>query len=131
MSYGLRGVRVLILEDHEDSRLGYEALFSHQGARVLGAASAEEALEQVAGFQPDVIVSDLSLPRVDGFAFIRTLRKWPAERGGRCPAVALSGLGPGERASALADGYQAFVVKPADPQHLVSLMSELVRRESH
>jgi CheY-like chemotaxis protein len=131
MSSGLRGVRVLILEDHEDSRLGYEALLSHQGARVLAAASAEEALEQVAGFQPDIIVSDLSLPRVDGFAFIRTLRRWPAERGGRCPAVALSGMGPTERATALADGYQAFVVKPADPQHLVNLLTELAQRGSH
>jgi CheY-like chemotaxis protein len=128
----LRGVRVLILEDHEDSRLGYEALFSHQGARVLGTASAEEALEKLSSFRPDVILSDLSLPRVDGFAFIRTLRKFPPERGGRCPAVALSGrTGPVERASALADGYQAFVAKPADPQQLVSLMSELAHRESH
>ena len=128
----LRGVRVLILEDHEDSRLGYEALFSHQGARVLGTASAEEALEKLSSFRPDVILSDLTLPRVDGFTFIRTLRNWPAEQGGLCPAVALSGRSaPGDRDSALAHGYQAFVVKPADPQHLVSLMSELVRGESH
>src|SRR5262245_54563545 len=131
MSSRLQGVRVLVLEDHEDSRLGYETLFKHQGARVMGASSAEEALEQISTFRPDVIISDLSLPRVDGFAFIRRLRGSPPEQGGLCPAVALSGLGPAERSSALAEGFQAVVVKPADPQHLLKLMSELVRRGSH
>jgi CheY-like chemotaxis protein len=131
MEARLQGVRVLVLEDHEDSRLGYEALLRHQGARVCGAADAEEALQQISTFQPDVIISDLSLPRVDGFAFIRRLRGSPPEQGGRCPAVALSGLGPAERSSALAEGFQAVLVKPADPQQLLRLMSELVGRGSH
>lgn len=128
MTSRLQGVRVLVLEDHEDSRLGYETLFKHQGARVMGTSNAEEALEQISTFQPDVIISDLSLPRVDGFAFIRRLRAYPAEQGGRCPAVALSGLGAAERSSALAVGFQAVVMKPADPQQLLRLMSELVHR---
>ncbi len=124
MSLRLQGIRVLVIEDHEDSRAGYELLFGHEGARVQGAASAEEALAAIPAFQPHVLLSDLGLPEMDGLAFIRRLRSWPADRGGHCPAIALSGS-PEARASALAVGYQAYVIKPADPLQLVGLIREL------
>jgi CheY-like chemotaxis protein len=90
------------------------------------AASAQDALRILDSWQPDIIVSDIGMPDVDGYEFVRALRSRPAEQGGRIPALALSAFARGEdRKLALASGYQAHIAKPVEPADLVAAITRL------
>src|SRR4029079_6321127 len=86
----LEALRVMVVDDEEDERLLLEDVFRSRGASVAIAASAREALDALAEFRPDVLVSDIAMPDCDGYSFIRTVRALPPESGGRTPAVALT-----------------------------------------
>lgn len=120
----LEGVRVLVVDDEDDAReLLSEALASY-GATVETAASAEECLEVLNRFGPDVLVSDIAMPGEDGYALIRRVR-----RGGRArnvPAVALTAFArPEDVARAKAAGFQKHVAKPVEPKALARTVREL------
>jgi CheY-like chemotaxis protein len=100
---------------------------AQRGAEVRTAASAREALDAVAEAPPDVLLSDIGLPGEDGFALLRAVRRLPAERGGRTPAVALTGYARSEdRDHALAAGFDAHLAKPVELGDLVTLLASLV-----
>jgi CheY-like chemotaxis protein len=76
--------------------------------------------------RPDVLVSDIGMPNVDGYMMIRRIRSLPPERGGRTPAIALTAYArdeDGERA--FAAGFQAHVSKPVEPWKIISLVANL------
>jgi CheY-like chemotaxis protein len=76
-----------------------------------------------------VLVSDIGMPRIDGYEMLRTLRSRRPEDGGRIPAVALTAYASAEdRERALAAGYQRHLTKPIDPADLVDAVAELVDR---
>src|SRR6266851_342869 len=83
VAQGLRldGVRVLLVEDDEDTREVLTLGLELQGAEVQAVGCARDALRAVDGFVPHVILSDIGLPDEDGLALIRKLRKLPASRG--------------------------------------------------
>ncbi|HEU5321594.1 MAG TPA: response regulator, partial [Methylomirabilota bacterium] len=88
-----------------------------------------EALEILAGWRPDVIVSDIEMPEADGFAFIRRLRALPAEQGGAVPAVAITAHGSlQDRLVTLAAGFQMHVPKPVEPAELVAVVANVARQ---
>jgi CheY-like chemotaxis protein len=100
---------------------------SERKATVETVASVDEALEALARFRPDAIVSDLAMPEQDGYAFIRQLRARDAAAGGRTPAIALTAYTRIEdRARALAAGYSMFVGKPVEPRELVRVIASLI-----
>ncbi|GAA4858470.1 GAF domain-containing protein [Luteimonas vadosa] len=125
----LQAATLLVVDDDPDTRTILGQLLERHGARVERAASAREALEALASLRPDAIVSDVGMPGMDGFAFMRQVRKLPVEQGGRAPAVALTAFASSQdRTRALMAGYQAHVAKPFEAQELLATIGSLLRR---
>ncbi|MGG1944123.1 response regulator [Trinickia sp. NRRL B-1857] len=125
----LAGLRVLVLEDEPDARELVERVLQERGATTLAFASASEALDACAVEAPDVIVSDIGLPGVDGYEFIRRLRTSEGQRGRSTPAAALTAFARSEdRRRALLAGYQTHLAKPVDPLELVVVVAALAGR---
>ena len=125
----LEGVRVLLVEDDLNTRESLGTLLKQRGARVTATESAAEGLRALEREPPDVLVSDLGMPHEDGFALIRKVRALGQGRGGRVPAVALTGYASAEtRARALSEGYDVHLPKPADPEELTALIARLGTR---
>ncbi|MGN6316263.1 response regulator [Trinickia sp.] len=125
----LAGLRVLVLEDEPDARELVERVLQERGATTLVFGSALEALNACAIEAPDVIVSDIGLPGVDGYEFIRRLRMSEAQRGRTTPAAALTAFARSEdRRRALLAGFQTHLAKPIDPLELVVVVAALAGR---
>ena len=125
----LEGLRVLVLEDEPDARELVERVLQERGATTLAFASAPEALEACKAHAPDVIVSDIGLPGIDGYEFIRRLRSSEAQRGRTTPAAALTAFARSEdRRRALLAGFQTHLAKPVDPLELVVVVAALAGR---
>jgi signal transduction histidine kinase len=122
----LSGLRILVVDDQQDSRAFLGTLLQNQGATVCSAGSAPEALQTFARERPDVVVSDIAMPGEDGYDLIRQLRALPARDGGHTPAVALTAYVRNEDvAAALAAGYQRHVKKPVIVSELIGAVAEL------
>ena len=77
-----------------------------------------------------MIVSDLGMAGQDGYDLIRLLRARPAEKGGKVPAVAVTGYAnPGDRQRALAAGYSNHVAKPIDPRSVANAVARAAKRD--
>ena len=125
----LKGVSVLAVDDNQDARELVRSLLESRGARVRLAASAEEALAALAEERPDVLVSDLGMPEMDGYALIRAVRVREPGEGGDVPAVAVTAYArEAERDEALAAGFQRHLVKPVNARELVEAVALLARR---
>jgi signal transduction histidine kinase/ActR/RegA family two-component response regulator len=125
----LSGLRVLVCEDDIDCRELLQEVLSNEGATVRVAAAAAEALDHLREFRPDVLVSDIGLPLVDGYALIRQIRQLGEQQGGRTPAIALTAYAGGEDARrAFSAGYQLHVTKPVDPDELATRVANLAGR---
>lgn len=127
----LDGLRVLVVDDHRDSRELIGTILSEGGAAVRLAGSADEALQRLQQWQADVLVSDLGMPGLDGFDLIRAVRAQEevAEPSPRLVAMALSAYASAEdRARALGAGFQDYAPKPIDPTDLVALVARMARR---
>ena len=116
----LLGVRVLFVEDDEDTRDMVTFAIGQYGAIVEAVASVREALDRLDAFQPDLLLSDIGLPEEDGYELMRLLRS----QGRRIPSIALTAYARAEdRQSALSAGYWHHVGKPVDIAELVSTIS--------
>jgi CheY-like chemotaxis protein len=121
-AHTLRPLRILIVEDHEDAAdslattlglLGHEARIALDGPRALALIDA---------FAPEVVISDLGLPGMDGFELCRQLRERPGL--GQVLLIALSGYGRDEdRSRALDAGFDHHLVKPPDMNQLLTLLA--------
>ncbi len=121
----LSGVKVLLVEDGERTRIALAQLLAAQGANVRAEASAKEGLEAFKIFKPDVLVSDIAMPQEDGHSLMRKIRGLCKEEGGDTPAVALTAYAePRERDEAFASGFQEYLNKPVD----VSTLSDTILR---
>jgi PAS domain S-box-containing protein len=122
----LDGLRLLVVDDEEDALVLVGEVLREQGAEVHCAASALEALARFEEIRPDVIVSDIGMPGVDGLSLIRQIRALTPQQGGRTPAVALTAYARTEEAQrAFAAGYQMHVAKPVEPAHLATVVANL------
>lgn len=120
-------VRVLIVEDEPDAREFLAELLTARGARVDVAGSVAEAYENLRRRVPDVIVSDIGMPDVDGYQFARGLRALPVEQGGRTPLVALTAYtSPQDKRRAFDAGYNHHLPKPVDIDELVRALGQMV-----
>jgi CheY-like chemotaxis protein len=122
----LDGLRIVVIDDEEDALVLVGETLRERGAEVHCVASPEDALDRVADVLPDVIVSDIGMPQMDGYSLIRKIRALPGERGGRTPAVALTAYARSEDAQrAFAAGFQMHVSKPVEPVELATVVANL------
>jgi PAS domain S-box-containing protein len=122
----LPATRVLVVDDDPDAVELVHQLLTNAGAVVQTARSAGEALQRLANFQPQVLVSDIGMPDVDGYGLIRRVRSLEPSHGGRTPAVALTAYAGGDDAErCLASGFQGHLAKPVDPDLLVRVVADL------
>ena len=124
----LAGLRILIVDDEEDSREYLRTLLEGCKASVLAAACVAEGFEVLKRERPDILVSDIGMPEEDGYAFIRKVRALSREAGGRTPAVALTAYARVEdRTRVLLAGFQSHVPKPVEPVELLAVLASLAR----
>jgi CheY-like chemotaxis protein len=120
----LHGLRVLVVDDDADARDAVRAVLEDSGAEVIAFASASEALAEIKNVRPDVLVSDIAMPGLDGYELIRHVRA--GGRGARTRAIAITAhTGPDVRARVLAAGFDACVTKPLEADALIALLGAL------
>jgi PAS domain S-box-containing protein len=118
--------RVLLVDDDEDAREVAVVGLERAGFELRAVGNARDALAVLDQWQADVVVSDIGMPGVDGYEFIRMLRARPPERGGRVAALALTAFARLEDAvRARSSGYQGHVAKPVSPEELAAAVSRL------
>jgi two-component system, cell cycle response regulator DivK len=116
---------VLLVDDSEDNREVYAQYLTFNGFRVEIAVDGIEAVEKAASLCPDVIVMDLSLPRLDGWEATRQIKTSPATS--RIPVIALTGHAVSEsKRKAQEVGCSGYLTKPCLPDVLVSEIRRLV-----
>jgi PAS domain S-box-containing protein len=126
----LTGVSVLVVDDDRDARELILRILTDCHARVRIAASAREAFEALQADLPDLLISDLGMPEVDGFELLSWVRALPRDRGGLLPAVALTAFARSEdRLRALEAGFSSHISKPVEPSELIAAVGSLVRPE--
>lgn len=142
----LAGVRVLLVEDDDDSRNLLSLVLNRFGADVVAASSSAEALDSFKQRTPDVVISDIGMAEEDGYELIRKLRMLPLQGSllpasadpaltahhsslrSLVPAIALTGYATlKDRERVLAAGYQLHLAKPVEPEELVAAIVELIR----
>jgi CheY-like chemotaxis protein len=126
----LDGIRVLAVDDEEDSLTLLREILETAGAQVTSVASSQEALDVVEKMAPCVIIADIGLPGMDGFELIRRIRQWPERSIREVPAAALTAYARSEdRERALRSGFQMHLAKPIDPGALVAAVAAIARRQ--
>ena len=128
-THALSGLRILLVDDDEDALQLLSMLLGKHGAEVTAATSASAALAQLEQVRPDVFVSDVGMPDVDGYELMRMVRVLEAGLGWRTPALALTAYaGEGDRQLALSAGFDEHVAKPVEPETLVSAIATLAEK---
>ena len=119
--------RVLLVEDFADVLYILQLELEWMGYEVHTAADAEAGLEIALRVRPDIIVSDLGMPGIDGFEFLRRIRQIPELVS--VPAIALTGAAmERDRQQALAVGFAAHVTKPVEAAELGNRIEQLTAR---
>ncbi|MBF2076424.1 MAG: response regulator [Synechococcales cyanobacterium C42_A2020_086] len=123
----LQGVRVLVVDDDADMREYAAYVLQQAGANVTLATSAGEALAKLSRVKPDVLVSDIGMSNVDGYALLRQIRSLVPELGGQVPAIAVTAYaGEYDQQRAQEAGFQLHVPKPVDPEVLIRAVVSLL-----
>lgn len=126
-SLPLTGVRVLVVDDDADSRDFITFVLEQDGAFVIAVSSAFEALQTLAEVKPDVLVSDIGMPDMDGYMLIHQVRTWTPEQGGQIPAIALTAFAKNDdQQKALKAGFQMHLPKPLNPKELIAAIAQLI-----
>jgi len=129
-STSLEGVRVLVVDDEADARALIERVLQECEAKVTTAGSAKEAFEYVEREAPDILLSDIGMPKEDGYSLMRRIRNLSGGAS-QIPAIALTAYARAEdRAKALQAGYQLHLAKPVEPVKLIAMVASLVRPAS-
>ena len=116
--------RILIVEDEENARAGYEALLRKWGYTVLGVASAEDALERIPEFQPSLVIADVELPGMNGLELLAHLDDLQ-----NLPAIVITGRGSDDRAvAAIEAGAFWYIEKPLKAPVLRALLDRALGR---
>jgi CheY-like chemotaxis protein len=125
----LAGLKILVVEDQPDARDLITRVLEDCGADTIAASNAGDALVLLEAERPDVLVTDIGMPGVDGFALLRQIRALGPARGGRVPAIALTAFARSEdRTRALRAGFLVHVSKPVDPAELAATVASVARR---
>lgn len=126
----LQGLRVLLVEDDEDSRDMLGDFLEFSGAQVETAQDAELGFAAIERFAPDVLLSDIGLPGEDGYAFMRRCRNHPSLGVRLTPAVAVTAYcRPQDVEKSREAGFNAHASKPLDLVRLTATIVQLARKD--
>ncbi|MBW4490716.1 MAG: response regulator [Trichocoleus desertorum ATA4-8-CV12] len=128
-SSGLQGIKVLVVDDTVDMREYVAFVLEQEGAEVVTAASAAEAIAAFAQFQLDVLLSDIGMPDMDGYMLMQQVRQL-SPPGGQIPAIALTAYaGEINQQQAIAAGFQQHIAKPIESAALIAAIVDLLNPE--
>ena len=117
----LTGMTVLLVDDDADTREVVTRILKDVGAEVIPASTGPEALSVLDAQRPDVVVSDISMPEIDGYELLRQIRAREAPEGPATPTIALTAFARDEdRGRVLAAGFEAHVTKPVEAADLIA-----------
>lgn len=129
----LRQLKILIVDDDPDATAMLHIILGDRGATLCAASQVDHALEMVASFQPDVLISDIGMVGKDGYDLIRELRRReaqavPSPEARRLPAIALTSFArDSDRLQAINAGFDAHCPKPLRPLNLIKQIVSLLR----
>ena len=126
----LSGITVLVVDDDVDTLELVKLVLGKCGATVMTCSSAAgRCLKRLPEGRPDVLITDIGMPEMDGYSLIKQVRTLPPEQGGQTPAVALTAFARSEdRRRAMLSGFDIHVSKPVEPGELVAVVARLARR---
>ena len=125
--HNLQHVHVLVVEDDPDTRDLVATTLQQFGAKVTVEPSAAVALTALSQFRPDIIISDIGMPDMDGYMLMQQIRE--ATQTSQIPAIALTAyISEADQQKALAVGFQMHLAKPIEPTQLVEAVSTLLQR---
>lgn len=123
----LEGIAVLTIDDDQDSRTLLKTTLNQAGAAVIEATSGEEALEIFETVCPDVVLTDLRMPEMDGYQLLERIRALEPDHGGLVPVIAVTAFQRLEDYSkALEPGFDFFLVKPVNPDELIRATADVL-----
>jgi CheY-like chemotaxis protein len=126
LAKALNGLRILLVEDEPDARELIAILLQGSGATVEAVESATHALQRLPLFSPDVLVSDIGLPRESGYDLIRQIRAMASDIN-KIPAIALTAFATeNDRKMSLSAGFQAHLAKPVEPSDLLNTIKVVI-----
>jgi PAS domain S-box-containing protein len=129
-SHPLSGLQILVVDDDADSRDFVTFVLEQEGAQVTAVSSAVETLKTLAYTQPNLLISDIGMPEMDGYMLMRQIRTLLPGRKSQVPAIALTAYaGEYDQQQALSAGFQAHITKPTDPDQLVAIVARLAQKE--
>jgi signal transduction histidine kinase len=125
----LMGIRLLVVDDDPGARELISGMLEGFGAQVSAAENGRVALTSLLAQRPDILIADLGMPEMDGYALIEQVRALDPAFGGRTPAVAVTAYAsPQDRLRALQAGYQNHVAKPVEAEELAIVIASLAGR---
>ncbi|WP_392535007.1 response regulator [Nostoc sp. C117] len=122
------GLKIVVVDDDPDSLELVSFILEQHGATITAVSSAIEVLEILAQLKPDLLVSDIGMPEMDGYMLLRQIRSLSPEQGGQILAIALTAYaGEGNEQQAIKAGFQAHITKPIDPAQLITTIANLIQ----
>jgi CheY-like chemotaxis protein len=121
----LKILRVLVVDDNNDDLGLLQFILEEHNVQVTAVTSAYEALNKITLFKPDIVISDIQMPVVDGYSLISKIRNLN-QHGKTVPAIALTTNTSSEaRNKAINAGFSTYLTKPFDSDELISVVSNL------
>jgi CheY-like chemotaxis protein len=122
----LKSIKVVAVDDNADSRELLKLILRNSNAEAVVVGSGREALATIKNVHPDIIISDLSMPEMDGYELLENVRRLDPEFG-QLPVIAFTAAVRNEdRVSTRRAGFQAHLAKPVDPNELVTTILAFV-----
>ena len=116
----LADLKIVVVEDHDDARRYLDLFLGQLGAKVRVARNAFEGLKEIRNTYPDLVLSDIKMPGMDGFQLLEQIRALGSDAGGSVPVIAMSAFfSQSDRKHAYDADFRACLPKPFTPDQLV------------
>jgi CheY-like chemotaxis protein len=123
----LRGANILVVDDEADGRAIIARILEGEGASVVTVGAASQALEAMRATRFDIVLSDIGMPEMDGYQFMRQARSLDAQRPSPIPAIAITAYArPEDRQRSLLAGFNLHLAKPVEASELVASVAGLL-----
>jgi PAS domain S-box-containing protein len=126
-SLNLNGIKILVVDDETDSRELVKFIVEQAGAEVIAADGAKQALTTLTQWLPNILISDIGMPEMNGYMLLQQVRTLAPQQGGQIPAIALTAYaGDYNKQQAIAAGFQGHIAKPIEPINLLKAIKDLI-----